>query len=78
MSKDHADIVFGIRFLVAFVSGNFPLLQQRSWIQTYFCNYPQYPCLFGILFEYTPSIHDLGKMLVSPNQRLSFVLSRLD
>ena len=32
-------------------------------IRTRFCNCPQYLCLFGIVVEYTPSIHDLKKML---------------
>ena len=27
-------------------------------------------CLFHIVFEYTPGIHDQGKMLVLPNQLL--------
>ena len=34
----------------------FLLLQQRFWIQTYFCNFPQYLCLFRIVFEYTQCI----------------------
>ena len=39
-------------------------------IQTWFCDCPQYLCLFHIVFEYSPSIHDQGKMLVLPNQLL--------
>ena len=33
-------------------------------IRTWFCNCPQYLCLFGIVVECIPSIHDPGKMLV--------------
>ena len=43
--------------------------------QTWFCSCEQYLCLFHIVFEYTPGIHDLGKMLVLPNQLLYGVLS---
>ena len=39
-------------------------------IQTWFCNCPQYFCLFHIFFECIPGIHDHGKMLVLPNQLL--------
>ena len=39
-------------------------------IRTWFCNCPQYLCLFRIVFECSPSIHDPGKMLVLPNQLL--------
>ena len=37
-------------------------------IRTWFCNRPQYLCLFGIVVECIPSIHGPGKMLVLPNQ----------
>ena len=39
-------------------------------IQTWLCNCPQYLCLFHIVFECSPSIHDQGKMLVLPNRLL--------
>ena len=32
-------------------------------IPTWFCNCQQYPCLFHIIFEYIPGIHDQRKML---------------
>ena len=45
------------------------LLTPRKFaIRTWFCNCPQYICLFGIVFECSPSIHDPGKMLVLPNR----------
>ena len=45
------------------------LLSPRKFaIRTWFCNCPQYFCLFGIVFEYTPDLHDQRKMLVLPNQ----------
>ena len=53
-------------------------LQLTSWIQTYFCNYPQYPCLVDILFECNSIKHGQGTMSVLPNQRLSSVLSTSD
>ena len=34
---------------------NFPQLQQKFWIRTNFYNYPQYFCLFDILFECNPN-----------------------
>ena len=40
---------------------------QKFANQTWFCNCPQYLCLFRIVFECIPSIHDQGKMLVLPN-----------
>ena len=43
---------------------------QKFAIRTWFCNCPQYLCLFHIVFECIPSIHDQGKMLVLPNQLL--------
>ena len=33
-------------------------------IQTWFCDCPQYLCLFHSVFEYIPGLHDQGKMLV--------------
>ena len=39
---------------------------------------PQYLCLFGIVVECIPSIHDPGKMLVLPNRLLYSVLSTSD
>ena len=47
---------------------------QKFAIQTWFCNCPQYLCLFRFFFECIPSIHDPGKMLVLPNQLLCLVL----
>ena len=45
----------------------FSLLPPRKFaIQTWFCNCPQYLCLFRIVVECSPSIHDLRKMLVLP------------
>ena len=58
--------------------GIFQLLLRKFWIQTWFCNCQQYLCLFHIVFEYTPGIHDQGNMLVLPNQLLCLVLSTLD
>ena len=47
------------------------LLTPRKFsIQTWFCNCPQYFCLFYIVVECSPSIHDPGKMLVLPNRLL--------
>ena len=48
----------------------FLLLQRKFWIQTWFCNCPQYLCLFRIVVECSPSINDPGKMLVLPNRLL--------
>ena len=56
----------------------FQLLLQKFWIQTWLCNCPQYLCLFHIVFEWIPSIHDQGKMLVLPNRLLCWVLSTSD
>ena len=39
-------------------------------IRTWFCNCPQYLCLFRNVFECIPSIHDPRKMLVLPNRLL--------
>ena len=47
------------------------LLSPRKFaIRTWFCNCPQYLCLFGIVVECNPNTHDPGKMLVLPNQLL--------
>ena len=46
--------------------------------RTWFCNCPQYICLFHIVIEYIASIHDQGKMLVLPNRLLSWVISTSD
>ena len=56
----------------------FQLLLRRFWIQTWFCNCPQYLCLFHIVFECNPSVHDQGKMLVLPNRLLYWVLYTSD
>ena len=47
-------------------------------IQTWFYNCQQYLWLFHIVFEYIPGFHDVGKMLVLPNQLLHWVLSTSD
>ena len=39
-------------------------------IQTWLCNCPQYLCLFHIVVECIPSLHDPRKMLVLPNRPL--------
>ena len=46
------------------------LLLRKFWIKIWFCNCQQYLCLFQIVFEYIPGIHDQGKMLVLPNRLL--------
>ena len=48
----------------------FQFLPRKFAIQTWFCNCQQCICLFHIVFECIPSIHDRGKMLVIPNQLL--------
>ena len=50
-----------------------PWPQQKSWIRTYLCCSPQYPCWFDTLFECNPHIHGQEVMLVHPNRRLSWV-----
>ena len=53
-------------------SVGFPWLQQRSWIQkTYFCNYPEDPCLFDILFKRNRNKHDPGPMFPKSTSLLS-------
>ena len=56
----------------------FQLLLWKSWVQTWFKNCQQYHCLFHIVLEYSPSVHDQGKMLALPNQLLRWVLSKSD
>ena len=46
------------------------LSPRKVAIRTWFCNCPQYLCLFRIVFECSPSTHDPGKMLVLPNRLL--------
>ena len=43
---------------------------QKFAIRTWFCNCPQYLCLFRIVVECSPSTHDPRKMLVLPNRLL--------
>ena len=47
-------------------------------IRTWFCNCPQYFCLFAIVVAYNPSIHDQGKMLVLPDRLLCWEISTSD
>ena len=56
----------------------FLFLPRKFAIQTRLCNCPQYLCLFHIVFECSPSIHEQGKMLVLPNRLLYWVLSTSD
>ena len=56
----------------------FQLLLRKFWIQTWFCNSPQYLCCFHIVFECSPSINDQQKMLVLPNRLLCCVISTSD
>ena len=58
--------------------GSFSVLLRKFPIQTWFCNCPQYLCLFHIVFECSPSIHDQGKMLVLPNRLVCWVISTSD
>ena len=55
----------------------FQFTPRKFAIQTWLCNCPQYLCLFHIAFEYTPGIHDLGKMLVSPKSTSLFSTFRI-
>ena len=48
----------------------FLVLLLKFAIRTWFCNCPQYLCLFHTDFEYIPGTRDLGKMLVLPNRLL--------
>ena len=50
----------------------FQYLLQRFWIQTYFCNCPQYVCLFDILFECNPNKRGQGMMSGRP-ESTSFI-----
>ena len=54
------------------------ILPQKFAIRTWFCNCPQYLCLFDILVECNPNKLGQGTMSVLPNQRLSQVLSTSD
>ena len=56
----------------------FQFLQRKFAIQTWFCNCPQYFCLFHIVFECSPNIHDPRKMLVLPNRLLYWIFSTSD
>ena len=56
----------------------FQLLLRKFWIQTWFCNCKQHLCLLDIVFEYSPSIHGRGMMLVLPNWLHCSVLSTSD
>ena len=56
----------------------FQLLLRKFWIRTWFCNCQQCVCLFHNVVEYTPDIHDQGRMLVLPDQLLYWVLSTSD
>ena len=56
----------------------FQVSPRKFVIQTWFYNCQQYLCLFHIVFEYIPGIHDQRKMLVLPNQLLHGVLSTSD
>ena len=47
-------------------------LPRKIVIQTWFYNCQQYICLFDMVFEYIPGIHDQGMTLVLPNQLLCF------
>ena len=44
----------------------FQLLLRKFWIQTWFCTCQPHLCLFHMVFEYIPGIHDRGMMLVPP------------
>ena len=50
---------------------NSPLSPRKVEIQTWFCNCPQYLCLFGIVVERIQSFHDPWKMLVLPKSTSS-------
>ena len=56
----------------------FLLFPLKFAIRTWFCNCPQYLCLFRIVVECCPSIQDPRKMLVLPNRVLKRVLSTSD
>ena len=47
-------------------------LPRKIVIQTWFYKCKQYICLFHMVFEYIPGIHDQGMTLVLPNQLLCF------
>ena len=56
----------------------FLFLPLKFAIRTWFCNCPQYFCLFRIVVECSPSIHDQEMMLVLANRLLYWVLSTSD
>ena len=56
----------------------FLFLPRKFAIQTWLCSCLQYLCLFQIVFECIPSIHDQGKRLVLPNRLLCSVISTSD
>ena len=70
-------MVFVSDFPGALVSGNFSNAPAEILYSNILFNNPQNPCLFNTLFEYNPTTHGLGTMLVLPNQRLSFVFSHV-
>ena len=48
----------------------FPLHPRKFATRTWFCNCSQYLCLFRIVVECIPNLHDPKKMLVLPNRLL--------
>ena len=60
MSQDYEEIR---RF---WGNGSFSAPPRKFALRTWFCNCPQYLCLFDIVVECIPSRHDPGKMLDSP------------
>ena len=78
MSQDHEEVVFVSDFRSFSFRWLFHCTSRNSGFKHTFMNYPQYPCLYDLLFECIPTTHGLGRMLVLPNKRLSFVFSTLD
>ena len=54
------------------------LFPRKFAIRTWFCNCPQYLCLFHTVSECSPSFHDPRKMLVLTNRLLCWVVSTSD
>ena len=54
------------------------LSPQKFAIRTWFCNCPQYLCLFDIVVECKPNKRGQGMMLDLPNQLLCWVVSTSD
>ena len=54
------------------------MTSRKFAIRTWFCNCPQYLCLFHIVFECIPSFPDQGKMLVLPNLLLCWAIFTSD